>query len=499
MSAIEYYWVIAYLIIVGIAGIIYWYWHRKTDAKFLMALYNQLSKQHRNRQPLQVPNVPLRYIPLYVQLQQLLNHLPPPSGRDKLTGLINRVGLKAKLTRLMPVTQGMFVMFDLYRFRYVNDLLGFDFGDKLLVAMAQRLQGHVGEKEILARMNEDEFLIYFKQSLNETQLMALQQQLQQPIQINDTSIKLQVQLGYMDLAKHHSDVSQMLRRLDLALIRAKSSANLIASYVEGDDKSQHRQLTIISCFPRAIAQQELYLVYQPKYNVVGGGCTHVEALIRWNSAELGPISPGEFIPLLECAGMISILSHWVIEQVCLQQKHWRDSGIAMQVAVNLAIDDLSNSRLCEHLLSNLISSGLSPEVLAIEVTESQLMTDMSRTTEILSDLKRAGINVAIDDFGTGHSSLAYLKQLPIDEVKIDRAFLDNIETDARGQQLLNSAVGLAKGLGFTVTVEGVETTPVFKLLNTMNVDKIQGDLFAKPMTAAELEMNWRKLNQKISL
>ncbi|MCE9679127.1 phosphodiesterase [Shewanella sp. AS1] len=497
MGKTELIWIIAYILVIGIAGGLWVFWHRRAELTFLKRLILQLRRQHKVRAPLTISPVPYRYLPLYLQLQQLLDHLPPPLGRDKLTGLINRVGLKSTLTHMMPVTQGTFVLVDIYRFRYVNDLFGFGFGDELLLAWSKRLKSLISATELLARMNEDEFLIYYKQPQGEAQLSVLQYQLQQPINIRGTVINLQVQLGYLDLARHHSDVSQMLRRLDLAMVRAKSSSNLIASYREGDDISQHRQLTIISSFPGALKNNELYLVYQPKYDLSNGRCAHAEALIRWDSPELGRISPGEFIPLLECAGMIRMLSQWVIENVLKQQQRWQSSDMVMQVAVNLAIDDLSSKRLTELILGLLKHYGLSVDILAIEVTESQLMTDMSRTVSVLNQLKRSGINVAIDDFGTGHSSLAYLKHLPIDEVKIDKTFLTQIESDHRGQHILSSAIELAKGLGFSVTIEGVETEQVFSLLVDMGVDKVQGDLIAKPMTAAELEMNWGSINRPI--
>ncbi|QYJ91094.1 MULTISPECIES: putative bifunctional diguanylate cyclase/phosphodiesterase [Shewanella] len=497
MTATELIWLIVYLIAIGIAGIIYWYWHRRTELKFLKRLVTQLSQQHKVRQPLNIATIPYRFIPLYVQLQHLLKQLPPPKGRDKLTGLLNRVGLKAKLTRKMPLTHGMFVLIDIHRFRYVNDLFGFSLGDKLLQALAERLERRIGDKDMLARMNEDEFLIYFNTPMSEAELMGFQQGLAQPISIKGTVINLQLQLGYLELSLHHADVSQMLRRLDLALVRAKSASNYIAAYQEGDDRSQHRQLTIVSCFPKALEQNELYLVFQPKYNLATGDCTHAEALIRWDSSVLGPVSPGEFIPLLECAGMISLLSQWVVDQVLLQQVRWQESDIRLQLAINLAIDDLSEKQLSERIITRLKQHGLSAQVLSIEITESQLMTDMVRTVAVLNRLKRAGVKVAIDDFGTGHSSLAYLKHLPVDEVKIDRAFLTGLESDPRAQHIVRSAVDLAKGLDFSVTVEGVEQMPVFKLLQQMGVDKVQGDIYAKPMRAPELEMHWRKLNRPL--
>lgn len=223
MTATELIWLIVYLIAIGIAGIIYWYWHRRTELKFLKRLVTQLSQQHKVRQPLNIATIPYRFIPLYVQLQHLLKQLPPPKGRDKLTGLLNRVGLKAKLTCKMPLTHGMFVLIDIHRFRYVNDLFGFSLGDKLLQALAERLERRIGDKDMLARMNEDEFLIYFNTPMSEAELMVFQQGLAQPISIKGTVINLQLQLGYLELSLHHADVSQMLRRLDLALVRDRKS------------------------------------------------------------------------------------------------------------------------------------------------------------------------------------------------------------------------------------------------------------------------------------
>ncbi|GIU42333.1 putative bifunctional diguanylate cyclase/phosphodiesterase [Shewanella algidipiscicola] len=497
MDVANLYWIMAYIIAIGVAGTLYWYWHRRTGLRFLRQLTSQLQQQDKVRKPLAIDAVPTDYIPLYLQLQRLLTQLPPPLGRDKLTGLFNRVGLKSRLSRLMPLNQGMFVLIDIHRFRYVNDLFGFSFGDQLLLAMSERIKQQLNDQDIVARMNEDEFLVVFKVPLSDDELKALQSHLQQPFSINDTVINLQVQLGYLDISLHYADVSQMLRRIDLALVRAKSSSGLIASYQAGDDTSQHRQLTIIRCFPKALAQNELYVVYQAKYNLVSENCSHVEALIRWESPLLGRVSPAEFIPLLERAGMITMLSQWVIKQVLHQQSLWRQSGMRLQVAVNLALDDLCARQLCQWIVTQLQQWQLSADVLAIEVTESQLMTDMQRTVNVLECLKRAGINAAIDDFGTGHSSLAYLKYLPVNEVKVDKAFLENVATDCRGQHILSSAVSLAQGLGFTVTVEGVETQTELMLLQQMGVDKIQGELFAKPMSAAELEMYWPELNRPI--
>ncbi|WP_394204831.1 putative bifunctional diguanylate cyclase/phosphodiesterase [Shewanella waksmanii] len=487
-------WLVVILIAVVIASIMFRYWHRQTQKRYLADIVNKLSKDGQLSHD-DLDKAPQALQPLLQQLARPSStDAPTPLTHDKLTGLLNRVGLKQNLTPLMPITHGCIILLDIYRFRYVNDLFGFHFGDKLLIALSERLRQMSQSAKLIARMNQDEFLLFDVSPWSEEQLAKLQQQLQTPIIIEQTPISLHCQIGYLDLSLHHGDVSQMLRRADLAVNRAKESRNRIAQYQYGEDAAQHRQLNIINRLPKALAQNELYLVYQPKVNLSDNSVTHVEALIRWQSDALGKVAPSEFIPLLECAGMIELVTMWVLETVVTQQAYWRQNGMNLQVAINLSIDDIDNRSLRDSLFALLDDNKLPADVIALEVTESQIMHDMPSAVSALECFRQAGLNIAVDDFGTGHSSIAYLKHLPIDEVKIDKAFLDGLIDEPQALHVLQSAVNLAKGLGLGVVVEGVETAEQFEVISALAIDKVQGDFFASPMTAAELEMNWKALN-----
>lgn len=425
---------------------------------------------------------------LHAQAQQ--------SERDKLTDLDNRLSMKRKMAAMMPLDKGSLVLLDIYRFRYVNDLFGFNFGDELLKQIATRVRSLSPEGSLIARMNEDEFLIYFTSPMTEPQLQLLIDKLQLPYDIFGSIITTRVQMGHLALEPFHSDISTMLRRLDLALKKAKTHDVALSEYLLGDDAVQLREVSIINSLAKALGDGELYMVYQPKQNIPKGDCHQVEALMRWQHPLLGNISPAEFIPLAEYSGMIDIVSQWVLDEVFAQQALWRQDGIKLQVAVNLSTQDLRNASLITGIEARLEQYHLSADVISIEITESKLMQDLDGAVATIKHLRQIGVDVAIDDFGTGHSSLAYLKYLPVDEVKIDKAFLDDLEVDARAWHVMDTSIRLAKGLGFRVTVEGVETEEVLQLLHGMGVDKIQGDIFSKPLTAKNLESRWSKISAR---
>ncbi|WP_299803581.1 bifunctional diguanylate cyclase/phosphodiesterase [uncultured Shewanella sp.] len=424
---------------------------------------------------------------LYTQSKQ--------SERDKLTELDNRLSMKRKMAVLMPLNRGSLVLLDIYRFRYVNDLFGFNFGDELLKQMAGRVKSLAPESSLIARMNEDEFLIYFTSEMTEQQLQQIIDKLQLPYDIFGSIITTRVQMGHLALKPFHSDISTMLRRLDLALKKAKTHDVALSEYQLGDDAAQLREVSIINSLAKALRDGELYMVYQPKQSFPHGDCQQVEALMRWQHPLLGNISPSEFIPLAEYSGMIDIVSQWALDQVFAQQAVWQQSGIKLQVAVNLSTQDLRNASLITGIEARLEQYQLKANAISIEITESKLMQDLDGAVVTIKRLRHLGVDVAIDDFGTGHSSLAYLKYLPVDEVKIDKAFLEDLEVDIRARHIMDTSIRLAEGLGFKVTVEGVETEEILQLLLDMGVDKVQGDIFSKPLTAKELGARWSKISQ----
>ena len=488
-----YLWGILALIFVQLGLFALWFRQNQSDRTFLGKLTDALNKQTVSRQVFSLSPVPYKYVSVYDAISKLLVSLPTNTGKDKLTGLVNRVGLKRTIASMMPMTRGAFVIIDIYRFRYVNDLFGFAFGDELLIAFGQRLRTLQLTPKLVARMNGDEFLLYFEQEMNDDLMHQLKGRLQVPFKIRETPISVRIQMGYLNLSQHHADASLMLRRVDLALKNARLSKESIGCYQQDDDKSQQRELEIINSLPKSLQNNDLYMVYQPKENVRTGGFTQVEALIRWEHKTLGKISPGEFIPLAEYAGMIDLVSRWALDQVLAQQARWREEGLKLEVAVNLSTRDLDSDTLPSEIEACLQRYQLPAEALVIEITESAIMSDTEKAIATLHRLRAIGVKLAIDDFGTGHSSLAYLKHLPVDEVKIDKAFLVDLTSDKHALHIMDTSISLAKKLGFEVTVEGVETKEIRNILVHLGADKLQGMLFAKPMRAAELEFSWQKL------
>ena len=465
------------------------------EDEFINRLSMKVSSQIDKRSKLNLYDVPFRYRGLYNSIDGLLRVLPPPTGLDKLTGVMNRLGLKRRLAMLMPINSGVFVLIDIHRFRYVNDLFGFTLGDQLLKRLSSRLKNIPQKPKLLARMSGAEFFMYFDSGLTFDELHSLQQNLQAPFDIKGTPISVRLKIGVLDINEHFADVSLMLKRLDLAIKKSSDTPELIASYRKGDDRIQHRELEIIGAIPKALERNEPYIVYQPKEDLVEGGFQQVEALIRWEHHKFGALSPSEFIPLAERAGIIDLISRWALEQIFIQQRDWRAAGLYTRVAVNLSSEDLCSDTIVEDVKSGLERYKLPSDCLMVEITESSFMEDTVKAIQTLTMLRSLGVKVAMDDFGTGHSSLAYLRNLPIDEVKIDRSFLADIFNEKSSLFILEASISLSKKLGLDVTVEGVESAKVRELLIRLGVDKIQGQYYAKPLRPFELELKWNELSR----
>lgn len=467
-------------------------WIQYRQRRFVRRLVSSIRRRKLPAQPLDIDRIPASFQPLCDNLEELLDALPADLGTDKLTGLLNRLGFKSAVGRMTPINKGTFVILDIHRFRYVNDLFGFGFGDKLLLMLTERLHTLHRQPSLLARVKGDEFLLYYEESMDRHKLGQLRGRLQVPFDIGGTPISIKLQMGCVSHEHIPEQVSQLLRRLDLALKKGREAKDLIGYYEEGDDTHQLRELTLIHDLPRALMQGQLYMMYQPKQSFGHARFDQVEALIRWQHPKLGMVSPGEFIPLAEFAGMIELVSRWALVTVLEQQQHWRTKGIELQVAVNLSTQDLSSNSLSQEIETRLEQFELPPDALMVEITESTLMANVDKALYTLNRLKQLGVKLAIDDFGTGHSSLAYLKHLPVDEVKIDKAFLEDLLTDPHAQHIMETSIVLARKLGFEVTVEGVETEAVRQVLMVMGADKLQGELMGAPMMADDLVAFWQR-------
>jgi diguanylate cyclase (GGDEF)-like protein len=405
--------------------------------------------------------------------------------RDTLTGLLNRHAVEQQLPTILSEQSGTLLQLNIIQFKHINDTLGLANGDTLLQLLAQRLGHHQPAAAFSARLNGDEFLMLFRETLTELQLVDLYNSLQPAYNIQDSIINLKIAIGIYPFQPGQSITSEALRRVDLAEEKATLAGGGIAFYQSGQDETHQRELTIIRDLPSALNSGQLFVVYQPKVELASRQCHSAEALIRWQHPQLGFISPVEFIATAEHSGNISLITQWMLKTVIKQLSAWQQDYPTLRVAVNLSAADLLDQHLPEQIRSLLEHHQVPATALALEVTESAVMQDTTKVIGNLNTLKAMKINLAIDDFGTGQSSLAYLKQLPVDEIKIDRAFVKDIESNTNDALIVNATVALAHGLGFKVTAEGLESMAGLRFLAEAGCDTVQGYYFSKPLTTAD--------------
>ena len=416
------------------------------------------------------------------------------SRHDSLTGLLNRFAAKQHLTDLSQDLSGTIVLLDIKHFRHINDIIGFANADSLLLLFARRLEQLAPTADMLARLDGDSFLLLYRQGIGGDQLLKSLDMLEAPFPIQGSNISLTVRAGLLEIDGNGADIDVLLRRAEIALNQACLQELRIVSYREGDDEKYQRELTLIRDLPIGLAQDQLSLVFQPKVNLPLNQCTGAEALIRWQHPTLGFIPPDEFIQLAENSGNIDIVSQWVLKQAIKQLVTWQQQGLALKLAINLSAHDLLDTRLPNQIANLLKDNHLQPGALCIEVTEGAVMKDAQTVVGVLQRFRDMGVSVAIDDFGTGHSSLAYLKLLPVDEVKIDRSFIQNMHLNSQDAMIVNTSIQLIHGLGFSVVAEGVEEREGVDILRHLNCDLIQGYVYSKPLKAAEFDQWFEAFN-----
>lgn len=406
------------------------------------------------------------------------------SQHDALTGLANRSLAELKLPPLLQLPQAQLMLVNIKDFKHINDAFGYQNGDLLLQQLAKRLEKSPLKPLLIARLGGDEFLLLHQRQLNTELLKSLQQQLSQDFKLQDSGLNLKLALAlYAPAPQDGFTAGDALRRVDIAMMHAKQRADHLAWYQPGQDESHQRELTILRDLPLSLQSGQMFVVYQPKVDLAERRCHSAEALIRWQHPELGFIPPDEFIRLAEHSGLIALVTHWMIDQVMAQLASWQQQNIQMQVAINLSANDLTNPELPALLAAKLQQFALQPGSLALEVTEGAVMQEPLKVIEILTQLRAMGIDLAIDDFGTGQSSLAYIKQLPVHEVKIDRAFIKDIENNQNDELIVAATTQLAHGLGLVVTAEGLENQAGLAKLKQHGIDTVQGYYFSKPLTA----------------
>jgi diguanylate cyclase (GGDEF)-like protein len=415
--------------------------------------------------------------------------------RDSLTDLPNRTLFNDRLrvaieTAKRSDTPLTVLLLDLDRFKYINDSLGHHIGDQVLQSVARRLVGVVRKSDTTARLGGDEFAILLVHSpVDEARGVAqkIVAALEEPIEIGQDALDVRASVGVAGFPAHGEDADTLLRHADAAMYAAKRANAGFAIYDPDTHERREEQLSLLSQLRLAISGGELRLVYQPKVELASGNITGVEALVRWLHPQKGVIPPDRFIPFAEQTGFIKTITAWVIGAAVEQAAEWRKRGRPMKISVNVSAQDLLNSELGEIVTAALDRHGLPPNLLCIEITESGIMGDAARAIEMLNRILALGIGRAIDDFGTGYSSLAYIKQLKVDELKIDRSFVRGIVGDAKDRAIVLTVIELAHNLGMGVVAEGVEDQRAADVLLHLGCDEAQGYFFARPLDADALE------------
>jgi diguanylate cyclase (GGDEF)-like protein len=412
---------------------------------------------------------------------------------DALTGLPNRVALAGALDKAIAYARQTgrsvgLVLMDLNRFREINDTLGHDMGDRVLQEVSLRLRAALWENDTVARLGGDDFALLMPiADASHVRLVIAKTQviMGDPFEIQGLSLQVDACLGVALYPDHADDAATLLRRAEVAMYHAKWARRTHTMYDPGKDPHSVDRLKLTADLRHAIERNEMFMVYQPKIDVGRSLCTGVEALLRWRHAERGLVAPDEFIRLAEQTGAIKDITYWTLEQSMAQARTWSNTGISLNVSVNLSALMLQDPELPSRISGLLKDHGLPPGQLSLEITETAIMLDPDGALAILGALDVLGVRLSIDDFGTGYTSLAYLKRLPVDEIKIDKSFVMNMLADDDDATIVQSIISLAHNMRRRVVAEGVESNDIMAALAGKGCDLAQGYLMSKPLPAAE--------------
>ena len=431
------------------------------------------------------------------QLVQRTSQLHHQALHDALTELPNRALVMDRIEQMLArdrrqATSGALLFMDLDDFKNVNDSLGHGAGDLLLIAVADRLSGTLRGADTIGRMGGDEFVVLLDGSSLDVSPELVAQRLldvmRQPFQLDDSTPPLTVNVSIGIATGNRDTAEELLRDADVALYQAKATGKNHYETFNPDMQSiLGRRSDLEFDLRSALTGNQYRLVYQPIYNLDDLTFVGVEALLRWDHPTRGVISPDEFIPILEQTGQIREVGRWVLHQACQQMATWHARGDTLDISVNVSGRQLDYDSVLDDVRDALQTSGLDPSDLILEVTETALMHNRDATAERLRQIKELGVRIAVDDFGTGYSSLAYLRQFPVDCLKIDCAFTSAVTSSPESRALINTLVQLGKDLGLSTLAEGVETTDEMDILREADVDQAQGFLMARPMDPETLE------------
>lgn len=433
------------------------------------------------------------------QIESTRSELHRQALHDNLTDLPNRRYYRQRIRELIESDTDKTIRFgvsflDLDDFKIVNDSLGHDAGDQLLVEVSRRIQKQLGEDCFMARFGGDEFALLLpdvpgvKSRVKEYSSMVVTA-LSEPFQLGEHEVNVGVSVGTTVYPDDATDVESLMRQADVAMYRAKDEGkNKVRLFSPDLVEVIEKRQCLLTELKRAIDRNDLTVVYQPKLELATGNIVGCESLVRWCKPDGTHVSPEEFIPLADESGLISRLGDQVFESVCQQVQHWNELGILSgPVAVNLTQRQLREPQLLENLIRLIEQYNLQPEWLELEITENSIMSDVEQATELMSKIRDYGIRIAIDDFGTGYSSLAYIKNFPVQCLKLDNLFVEGLPDEQDAIAVAKTVLSLANGLDLKVIAEAVESEAQLEFLRTMGCDMAQGYLISPPMEAAEFQ------------
>ncbi len=425
------------------------------------------------------------------------SHLDYLAYHDPLTKLANRLlfhdRLEHSMLRAKRLISRIAILFiDLDRFKYINDSLGHDAGDRVLCVVAERLQGQVREADTLARLGGDEFVIILEQ-LKKTEDLSrfvkkLMKELEQPILIAEQKLHVTASIGLSIYPENGVNADSLMSAADIAMYQAKKNGtNTYRFYSEEMNTHSHESLIMENKLREALSRNQLTLYYQPQFELKTGYLVGFEALIRWNSPDLGFVSPADFIPLAEESGLIVSIGEWVLLTACQTlkglQENWQ---VPLKMAVNISPRQFQHDSLVQTVSEALYRSQIEPCCLELELTEGMVMNNVDHAISKMNDLDAMGVQLSIDDFGTGYSSLGYLKKFPISRLKIDQSFVKDLTNNSSDQAIVNSVIALGKNMSLEIVAEGIETVEQYDYLKEEGCEQGQGFLMGKPMNKAEL-------------
>jgi diguanylate cyclase (GGDEF)-like protein len=437
-----------------------------------------------------------RVIDYSIERKKDVHKLSQLANYDSLTGLANRLLFRERLDRALIRADRSkalvaLLVIDLDRFKNVNDSLGHDAGDQLLVSVANRLKKCTREGDTIARLGGDEFTIIMEDLKNIDDVVKIADKvlnfMKKEFDINSHEIFVTPSIGITIYPIDDTNASHLFINADSAMYEAKESGrNCYRFYTPDMNSYLIAQMNLEAKLRRAIERQEFVLYYQPKFNIHNRTCIGAEALIRWNEPGEGMISPAVFIPLAEESGLIGPITDWVMKEACRQNSEWQQQGYKpIRMAINLSPKQFNQENIAKRIFNQIICSDLAPKYVELEITEGALVEDVEKSNRMLNELKTWGIHISIDDFGTGYSSLSYLKKFPLDTLKIDQSFVRDLMKDSDDAAIVSAIIAMAKSLRFNVIAEGVETAEQLNYLAANGCHEVQGYYTGRPVPAEE--------------